>query len=1076
MVSQVTKGSLEDDPNAFSYQYEKALRTLETRQVSSDTMETIDARVQRLAKKARIGIQDNLAEALVRTWAFLKTIASDDFQDDDEIKLSNLPEQMQFLLELAAPPLPSTLAHADIVLSGEREFSAKSNKLTWKQIMEEEPFEGDHWEGVFSPGRAYEGDTSPSFASDQESEAEGFLSHSGESQESETSYTSTPAPIGQILTEAVYTQSEYFQGSSSESRELVERLRGKQTWRREWEMDVNWNRPFNTADPSTFAATVSRVMEARVGGRIQVPKVINEVDTVRNILLLLQGIDSPSTIFLVDDFEERTQASIAADAPRLMHISLDAYRSILTEFCFSATRLQEMRHFIRSVYAHRDERRTKGAPTMSPVFVSRTLEAFAEAVDAYIRDVDKWCAGREEAIVQARSGTGRQTVATLLSCYHEMKEKVTLALDILQDILRQLVKQELRKDGTTHHRGDVERLGFLRAKNLSSIHPSILSTRLLDLLVHSINTQLAIGEHPTACLLIDIFVKTAEPVWKLAGKWMRDGMRVGGSLEIDDLEQNEQDPELFIQFRDINFTDPDFWEQGYTLRREGEDDWEDNRTASYSRPQLVPNIFATIASDILAAGKVVGLLRAMGIDPLSEEQFQFSATTWGTFSDIYTKSQVEGAEGLEHLDVESPEILQEDATYGSRIVMGLLNATMTEHILPWCKSPNLKLKKLLLDDCDMMEHFAAFENFYFMRQGDAMTAFCDQIFFKLDAHEKWHDLHFLNKVLREVSMRDRKPWISPELVQFQVRGGREKNNISSVRCFDGLVADYTVPFPLTYILQRPSSAIYASVFVLLIQVRRAKSVMDHLSMKDASQVASGLDVGDLNQFFALKAKFSWFINTLMNFLTIHVISANTTQFQVLFKKASTLDEMITSHDHHLAQLQILCFLQSKTAAVHRTLLSILDLALQFVSCFSAYLEERTSNGPEKPLAADISHKKRRHHQKRARRNQRNTIGFADDVVPSDVDSSSSDDEEIKEEDLEQDQTLPEITQNRSRPSLTSSISFAEESFTVKIDRVSDELDGLVRYVRKAVDVLAGGSNETSAVFGVFSFMLEEWDM
>jgi len=64
----------------------------------------------------------------------------------------------------------------------------------------------------------------------------------------------------------------------------------------------------------------------------------------------------------------------------------------------------------------------------------------------------------------------------------------------------------------------------------------------------------------------------------------------------------------------------------------------------------------------------------------------------------------------------------------------------------------------------------------------------------------------------------------------------------------------------------------------------------------------------------------------------------------------------------------------------------------------------------------------------------------------------------------------------NRPSLASSISFAEESFTVKVDRLSEELDGLVRYVRKAVDVLAGGSNETSATFGVLSFMLEEWDM
>jgi len=43
----------------------------------------------RLARKARINIQDNLADALLQTWTSLKTVASDDFQDDDEIKVYN---------------------------------------------------------------------------------------------------------------------------------------------------------------------------------------------------------------------------------------------------------------------------------------------------------------------------------------------------------------------------------------------------------------------------------------------------------------------------------------------------------------------------------------------------------------------------------------------------------------------------------------------------------------------------------------------------------------------------------------------------------------------------------------------------------------------------------------------------------------------------------------------------------------------------------------------------------------------------------------------------------------------------
>ena len=121
----------------------------------------------------------------------------------------------------------------------------------------------------------------------------------------------------------------------------------------------------------------------------------------------------------------------------------------------------------------------------------------------------------------------------------------------------------------------------------------------------------------------------------------------------------------------------------------------------------------------------------------------------------------------------------------------------------------------------------------------------------------------------------------------------------------------------------------------------------------------------------------------------------------------------------------------------------------------------------------------RRHQKRTRHLERNTIGFIEHTAPSGAESSSSSsDGEINEGDLERDEDIlaSMASARMNRPSLASSISFAEESFTVKVDRLSEELDGLVRYVRKAVDVLAGGSNETSATFGVLSFMLEEWDM
>lgn len=45
-----------------------------------------------------------------------------------------------------------------------------------------------------------------------------------------------------------------------------------------------------------------------------------------------------------------------------------------------------------------------------------------------------------------------------------------------------------------------------------------------------------------------------------------------------------------------------------------------------------------------------------------------------------------------------------------------------------------------------------------------------------------------------------------------------------------------------------------------------------------------------------------------------------------------------------------------------------------------------------------------------------------------------------------------------------------------VEKISTELDGLVRFIRRGVDSLAGGTSEAASAFGVLSFVLEDWDL
>jgi gamma-tubulin complex component 5 len=157
--------------------------------------------------------------------------------------------------------------------------------------------------------------------------------------------------------------------------------------------------------------------------------------------------------------------------------------------------------------------------------------------------------------------------------------------------------------------------------------------------------------------------------------------------------------------------------------------------------------------------------------------------------------------------------------------------------------------------------------------------------------------------------------------------------------------------------------------------------------------------------------------------------------------------------------------------VHRAILSILDLALSFSHVYSSHAGmDANANASDKPVPKSDSARRKRLRKRRARLNRQNTIGFSDQMEDI-TESSSEEDEIIDEEDLK-----GREEDGVERPSLTTSMSFAEDSFVVKLDRMSEELEGQIRYVKKAVDVLGGGSSDVAATFGIFSFILEEWNL
>jgi len=128
----------------------------------------------------------------------------------------------------------------------ERSALEEPPELTWKQIMDEEPFEGEHWEEIGTSNRSRR--STPSYESESDSDdirsrrsENSILSRDSSSHHQDTTPLLTP-PINEAL----------------RSRMMVEDLQRKQYWRAGWRGDVNPDAPFRLADPASFGPNISR--------------------------------------------------------------------------------------------------------------------------------------------------------------------------------------------------------------------------------------------------------------------------------------------------------------------------------------------------------------------------------------------------------------------------------------------------------------------------------------------------------------------------------------------------------------------------------------------------------------------------------------------------------------------------------------------------------------------------------------------------------------------------------------------------------------------------------------------------
>jgi gamma-tubulin complex component 5 len=334
-------------------------------------------------------------------------------------------------------------------------------------------------------------------------------------------------------------------------------------------------------------------------------------------------------------------------------LSPGSLHGVLVSFAHRATQVASIRQSIAAALRPIPSGSRQHSPQQA---TTKTQQAFAEACRVELGKFDRWVADLETTLVSGRSQTSPSANVSAASTPLHLR----LELEVLHGEL-------------------LDHIHALLPLADSPVLP-------LDTLYITLTSLLPTTDISVFTRLFDIFVASAEPVWAMLGDWLRRGMPVPSAILEPDGEaalkgeddERSLDPEFFIQRdRDAAWADEDFWEAAYV---EGEDGWP-----VWLGGQEVKDM-------VFEAGKARGLLGGLvGAGPLLEE--------WKEIGDVLSPVRAS-------LSTDTP----------SRTAVLDITSLIGSYISPMCTIATFQLRRVIEEDCGLLEHLDAMEGLLFMKE------------------------------------------------------------------------------------------------------------------------------------------------------------------------------------------------------------------------------------------------------------------------------------------------------------------------------------------------------------------------
>ena len=252
-------------------------------------------------------------------------------------------------------------------------------------------------------------------------------------------------------------------------------------------------------------------------------------------------------------------------------------------------------------------------------------------------------------------------------------------------------------------------------------------------------------------------------------------------------------------------------------------------------------------------------------------------------------------------------------------------------------SASLMLHTKLESECGLQRSLDALEHIYFFRNGALSSNVAFKLFERINRGDlQWGDSFVLTELFHET-------FRATACIDLECLGVRSIMNTTdrdrlrvkhSMATLEDLQITYSLPWPIANIIPAKSLKICSRIFVFLLQIHRAKYL---LQMQRLPRSASPTVDRHILQLYSLHHRLLWFTDVILSYITDMVLSASTIDMRMDMKRAEDVDGMITVHEAYVSLLQDRCFLTEQNGPIHQAIISLLDLAVLCSDVQSSYV-------------------------------------------------------------------------------------------------------------------------------------------